>query len=164
MLIARHQDATTTQAYLQLLKNVIENGKLTSEQLTRILTQETDGWFIGMFSEQLTMLLTQQNKAGESIGMFIVDKKDSATTQAYLQLLKNVLENGKLTSEQFTRILTQQHTNGRSIGMTIAFKQDAATTQTYLQLLKSMLESGNLTSEQLTRILTQETDGWSVGK
>ena len=62
MTISCHQDAATTQQYLQLLKDALKNGKLTSEQFT--------------------MLLMQQNKDGESIWMFIVDKKDSEIGRA----------------------------------------------------------------------------------
>src|SRR3989338_8590268 len=185
MFIACYKDATTTQAYLRLLENALENEKLTSEQLTTLLTQQDkDGWSIGMFiachkdnatrqaylqllkraienekltSEQLTTLLTQQNEYGVSIGMFIARHQDAATTQQYLQLLKNALENGKLTSEQLTALLTQQdYIDGRSIGKKIACYKDATTTQQYLQMLENALENGKLTSEQLTALLTQQ--------
>src|SRR3990167_7546940 len=144
MIIARYQDATTTQQYLQLLKSVLENGKLTSEELT--------------------MLLTQQDKNGWSVGMIIARYQDATTTQQYLQLLKDALENGKLTSEQFTTLLMQQNKDGWSVGMFIAHYRDATTTQAYLQLLEKMIENEKLTSEQLTTLLTQQNnEGESVG-
>src|SRR3989338_6669488 len=153
MIIAFDLDGTTrTQAYLQLLKDALENGKLTSEQLRTILVQ--------------------QNKKGRSVGMNIVCYSvgmdsfcylDAATIQAYLQLLKNALENGKLTSEQLTRILTQQDKNGWSVGMFIA-RYRATTTQAYLQLLKNAIENEKLTSEQFTMLLMQQNkNGSSIG-
>src|SRR3989338_3942204 len=153
MIIAFDLDGTTrTQAYLQLLKDALENGKLTSEQLRTILVQ--------------------QNKKGRSVGMNIVCYSvgmdsfcylDAATIQAYLQLLKNALENGKLTSEQLTRILTQQDKNGWSVGMFIA-RYRATTTQAYLQLLKNAIENEKLTSEQFTTLLMQQNkNGASIG-
>src|SRR3990167_6571238 len=92
--------------------------------------------------------------------MLIVDKKDNATTQAYLQMLENAFENGKLTSEQLTTLLMQHDIKGVSIGMFIACYKDATTTQAYLRLLENALENEKLTSEQFTRILTQhDKDG-----
>src|SRR3990167_9168874 len=114
-----YRDATATREYLKQLENKPK--------------------------EQLMDFLIYQNTEGESVGMTISRHQDAVTTQQYLQLLKDALENGKLISEQFTRILTQRDTDSRSIGMTIVCHQDATTTQAYLQLLKNVLESGNLT-------------------
>src|SRR3990167_4791274 len=72
MFITRHKGAATTQAYLQLLENALINKKLTSEQLTTILTQ--------------------QNKDGWSVGMIISPHQDPTTTNQYRQLLKAALE------------------------------------------------------------------------
>src|SRR3990167_4179177 len=61
-----------------------------------------------MSEEELGRILTQQTKDGWSVGMIIARHQDATTTQQYLQLLKDALENGKLTSEQLTMLLTQQ--------------------------------------------------------
>src|SRR3990167_2818204 len=193
---ASHQDSTldsTRKAYLRLVESALENEKLTSEQFTRILTQQDkEGWSIGtcivccrgpitrqaylqllkkaienekLTSEQLTTLLAQQDKYGQSIGMLFACYYEDVTTQAYLHLLERASENEKLPSDQLTTLLTQQDKYGKSIGMIFAAVQEAATTQQYLQLLKNALENGKLTSEQLTALLTQQDyiNGRSIG-
>src|SRR3990167_5807101 len=136
--IACYRDATATRQYLKQLENEPK--------------------------EQLMDLLIYQNTEGESVGMTISRHQDAATTQQYLQLLKDALENGKLTSEQLTMLLTQQDKDGWSVGMFIVDEKDNARTQVYLQMLENVLENGKLTSEQFTRILTQQDkEGWSVG-
>ena len=136
--IACYRDATATRQYLKQLENEPK--------------------------EQLMDLLIYQNTEGESVGMTISRHQDAATTQQYLQLLKDALENGKLTSEQLTMLLTQQDKDGWSVGMFIVDEKDNARTQVYIQMLENVLENGKLTSEQFTRILTQQDkEGWSVG-
>ena len=133
-----YRDATATREYLKQLENKPK--------------------------EQLMDFLIYQNTEGESVGMTISRHQDAVTTQQYLQLLKDALENGKLTLEQFTMLLMQQNKEGGSVGMFIAFNQDATTTQAYLRMLENALKNGKLTSEQFTRILTQQdTDGRSIG-
>src|SRR3990167_4664152 len=88
--------------------------------------------------------------------MAIVRWRDTTTTQKYLQLLENALENEKLTSKQFTTILTQENISGLSVGILIAAHQDKTATQQYRQLLETALMNEKLTSEQLTTILTQK--------
>lgn len=192
MFIARYSDPATTQKYLTLLQDLI-NQDLSVNSIFELIEAGVPGGHFSIFitgrkdthtnQQYLTLLETLINKGLPPrkifelfslpslddwvVGMAIARNQDATVNQQYLILLETLIKQGVPEIDIFTLFIlkTKKEAN---FGMFVAANQDANINQQYLDFLENLINRTLLNSKassvDICAFLRLQTqDGWTLG-